>query len=98
MKTTIPLCVFMEYKYKPDYSGKHWIPGIWDIRVADDTERIFVGETSIEVETPDDFNPIPTQVACLEKEKTAAVAEYQKKVAEINERLSKLLAITNEAV
>ena len=46
---------------------------------------------------PEDFNVHAAQVAALEAEKTAAIAAYQATVASINERLGKLLALSNEA-
>lgn len=49
----------------------------------------------IEFEAPD-LNIIAAQTQALEASKAAALAEYQQKVAHINERLSKLQAITNE--
>ena len=47
---------------------------------------------------PENFNVHAAQVAALEVEKTNAIAAYQATVASINERLSKLLALSNEGV
>ena len=93
--------VFMEYDYhedangKKNYSAQIWAPAIWKCRVSDEEHRVFIGTQSVEVDIPDDFNPIPAQVAALEKSKRDAMDAYQRTVAEINDRLSKLLAITN---
>ena len=88
--------VFMEEGYSADYSRKEWRPEVWKCRVDDKADRIFIGTQQVTVEIPDDFNPVPQQVAALEAEKAAALEQYQRSVADINDRLSKLLAITNE--
>jgi len=79
-----------------NWSGDEWKPDLWGSRLPDNEGRIFLRELAIEVEAPDDFNPIPQQVAALEHAKAQALEEYQQRVAEINERLAKLLAITHE--
>ena len=101
---TVNVHLFMESRLPmhpngySDYSKeKSWEPDIWSVRVDDNDERIYVGPRQIEIDVPDDFNPIPQQVAALEREKAEALAKYQASVAQINERLSKLLAITHEA-
>ena len=101
MKQTIGAHLFMELDYPtrtdgtPDfYAEKVWTPTIWKGRVSDEYDRIYVGTRQIEIEVPDDFNPIPLQVAALELEKAEVLEAYQRSVASINERLSKLLAIT----
>jgi len=50
----------------------------------------------ITVPLPEDFNPVAEEVAALNKQKALVLESYQRTVADINERLSKLLAITNE--
>jgi GH35 family endo-1,4-beta-xylanase len=60
----------------------------------DDTEyRAHICEQEIEVEVPDDFDPRTQQIAALEAEKKRVMAEYQKTVTEITERINKLQAI-----
>ena len=93
--------VFMELDYQTDSAGnplygepRVWAPTTWKCRVDDNSERIFVGAQPITVYVPDNFNPVPHQVAALEAEKAEALDLYQRSVASINERLSKLLAIT----
>ena len=51
---------------------------------------------TVTVDLPPDFNPISAEIASLEAEKALALEQYQKSVARINDRLSKLQAITNE--
>jgi len=60
----------------------------------DDCEhRTYVGEQEIEIEVPDDYDPRAQKIAALEKHKLKVMADYQKTVTEINERISKLQAI-----
>ena len=93
MKHTVTAYVFMENNYTADYSQMVWAPRIWAVRVRDENDRIFIGAKDFEVEVPDDWNPVPMQVAALEAEKKVALEKYQASVASINERLSKLLAL-----
>ncbi len=98
MKCAINGYLFMEFTYDfstPDYR-KTWRPAFKEYKPEDDAERIFIRNETIELDAPDDFDPVPKQVAALEREKAEALAEFQAKVADINERLSKLQAITFE--
>jgi hypothetical protein len=60
-------------------------------------EIVTVGTHSMEVDVPDDFNPIPKQVEALEAEKKKAHAAFLHMAREIDEQISKLQAITFEA-
>ena len=62
--------------------GEHHVIGCWRREVT--------------IPLPDDFNPVAAEVAALEQQKVIALRAYQQSVTEINERLSKLLAVTNE--
>ena len=87
--------VFMEHgkwSAKAGYQSG-WTPVLWSCRVADTDARVFVSEQEFEVEVPEDFNPVPAQVAALEAQKLEALQKYQQAVAELNERLSKLLPL-----
>ena len=42
---------------------------------------------------PDDYDPRAQQIAALEKHKRKVMADYQKMVTDINERISKLQAL-----
>lgn len=57
-----------------------------------------IGEAPVSFEVPADFNAVAVETACIEAEKTLALANYQRTVADCNERLAKLRAITNEVV
>lgn len=97
MKMTVNAFVFMEYDcdYHSDPMDfqKKWRPQIWSLKASDNENRVFIERREVEIETPDDFDPVPQQVAALEKQKLEALATYQQAVAEINDRLSKLQAI-----
>ena len=99
MQHTAPIYVFMEFGHDwsdPNFARK-WLPKVKSYKPDDTEECVFISEATVTVEVPNDFNPVPSQVAALEREKLAALEDYQKSVADINNRLSKLLAITNEA-
>ena len=103
-KQTVTVHLFMEHRLQMHQAGyrdyskeKAWEPDIWSVRVDENSERIYVGPRQIEIDVPDDFNPIPQQVAALEKEKADALAKYHASVSIINEWLSKLLAIEHTA-
>ena len=51
---------------------------------------------SFEVEVPDNFNPIPAQVAALEKQKRELKANFAMELMHIEDSISKLTCITNE--
>ena len=60
----------------------------------EDTEyRTYVGPQEIEIEIPEDYDPRAQQVAALEALKQKVMADYQKSVTEINDRISKLMAL-----
>lgn len=62
-------------------------------KLADDQYRTYVGEQEIEIEVPDNYDPTAQKIAALQKEKEQAQEEFAQKVAQINERISKLQAI-----
>jgi hypothetical protein len=78
-----------------DWDQKWW-PRWKEYKPDENEKRVFIREMDITFDLPADFDPIPRAVAALEAEKREAMAEYQRKVAAINERLSKLQAITYE--
>ena len=58
---------------------------------------VMVGPASFEYELPEGWrNIVAAEVSCLEAQKAAALAAYQKSVAAINDSLSKLQALTND--
>ena len=78
----------MDYNGQPDYSLYHT-----DMS-GHEGFGLCVGAAAFEYEPPADFNPVATEVAALEKRKTEALRAYSATVEKINERISKLQAIT----
>ena len=62
-------------------------------KINDSEHQTYVGEQEIEIEVPEDYDPRAQQIAALEKQKQKVMADFQKSVYEINERISKLLAV-----
>lgn len=48
---------------------------------------------SIEVDIPDDFDPIAAQVAALKAEKIKLMADFQNRVTEIERKISELTCL-----
>lgn len=57
---------------------------------------VFIREQDIEVDIPDDFNPIALQIASLEKKKTALRAKLAEELMNIEDRISELSALSYE--
>jgi hypothetical protein len=89
MKVTVT--VYVNYnKYSWDDKGKF---EVFTFKFDDDDSRTFVCEQEIEIEVPDNYDPRAQQIAALEKHKQKVMADYQKMVNDINEKISKLQAI-----
>ena len=87
IKTTV-------YVYYTQYSWE--TTGVYQVfyaKIRDDVERTFVCEQEIELEVPDHYDPTVQKIASLQKEKEYAQQEFSKKVAKINESISKLQAL-----
>jgi hypothetical protein len=67
------------HTYKPD--TKIW-PGM-----------VIVGEQSIEVEVPDDFDPRPELIRSLQERQTKARADFEKLCTDIQRQISELQAL-----
>lgn len=80
------------------YNKYHWEEKgefqIWFAKMDDVDHRTYVGEQEVEVDVPDNYDPRAQQIAALEKHKQKVMADYQKMVNDINERISNLQAIT----
>ena len=63
------------------------------IQLDDTQDRTYVGPQEIEIEVPDNYDPRAQQIAALETLKQKVMADYQKSVTEINDRISKLMAL-----
>ena len=66
---------------------------IFSFKLEDSDYRTYVGPQEIEIEVPNDYDPRAQQIAALEKQRTKVMADYQKSVMEINDRISKLQAL-----
>lgn len=79
------------------YSQYHWEEKgeylVFYAKVADDEHRTYIGAQEIEIEVPDDYDPRAQKIAALKKHKQEVMADYQKRVDQINERISKLQAL-----
>lgn len=96
----VHVCMSLNFPVRADgmrdyTSPQEWAPEVWFFKPDDNEERVYIGRQAVTIEVPDNWNPIPGQVAALEREKADALKKYQASVLQINERLSKLLAITN---
>ena len=79
------------------YSKWHWEKEgqyqIFSCKLEDEDHRTYVGEQEVEIEVPDNYDPRAQQILALEKQKLKAMADFQKTVDDINERISKLQAL-----
>ncbi len=65
----------------------------YSIKIDDTQYTTLVDSQVFEIEVPDNYDPTAQQLAALQKEKEKAQEEFSKKVASINERISKLQAL-----
>ena len=59
----------------------------------DTATSTLVGQQEVELDIPDNYDPRAQQVAALIASKQALMAEFQKSIDDINERISKLQAL-----
>lgn len=64
-----------------------------DLSVVCGPEYVKIAHQEFTVEIPDDFDPRPIQIAALREERTKVTAEAEAKKANIDEQISRLLAI-----
>jgi hypothetical protein len=93
MKKAIKQFIYMSSHWDVENYTKKWEPEAWSFKMDESEYRVFVSEQMIEVDIPENWDPVPGQVAALEAEKRTALAEYQQRVEQINKQLSKLQAI-----
>lgn len=88
----IKLTAHIHYqKYQWDDKGEYQI---WFAKMDDTDYRTYVGEQEVEVDIPDNYDPRAQQIAALEADKQKVMADYQKMVTDINNRITNLQAIT----
>ena len=66
---------------------------VFSMQLDDSECRTYVGEQEIKIEVPDNYDPRAQQIAALEKQKQKVMADFQKSVEEINERINNLQAL-----
>jgi LmbE family N-acetylglucosaminyl deacetylase len=66
---------------------------VYSLKIDDTEHMTYVGSQEIEIDVPDSYDPTAQKIAALEEHKKQVMANYQKTVNEINERISKLQAI-----
>lgn len=62
-------------------------------KIEDSGHMTYVNSQEIEINVPDNYDPRAQQIVGLEKQKQKVMADYQKTVTEINDRISKLQAL-----
>jgi hypothetical protein len=87
VKTTVHIHYF---KFDWDAEGRF---EVLSFKADDDNYRTYIGQQEIEIEVPDDYDPRAQQIVALEKQKQKVMADYQKTVTEINNRINKLQAL-----
>ena len=96
MKTITKTVHLVAYHFAfMEEGGVHY--GISEIKQEIGPNVLGSWEHEVTLPLPEEFNVHAAQVAALEAEKQKAIADYQAAVVSINDRLSKLLALTNEA-
>jgi len=89
MKVKVTAHIYFS-KYSWEEKGEYLL---FYAKIDDSETMAHVSSQEIEVEIPDDYDPRAQQIAALEKQKQKVMADYQKTVTEINERISKLQAL-----
>lgn len=69
----------------------------YTFKAMENTYLSFVGEQEVELEVPENFDPRAQKIAALEKKKLKVMADYQKSITEINERINNLQALEHTA-
>lgn len=96
MKVTIK--GFVTYRtegYYRDEERPHW--SRYDPRLSSCNKDILVGEQSIEVEIPDNFDPRPLQVQKLREEQQKVRAAMAARIKELDDQINRLLALEMSA-
>ncbi len=89
MKLKATVHVYYE-QYSWEEKGKF---SVFPFKIDDDEQRSYVGQQQVEIDVPENYDPRAQKVAALEKQKQKVMADYQKTVNTINEKISKLQAL-----
>ena len=87
IKTTIHI-YYSKYSWEP--KGEYLV---LYAKIDYSEHQNYVCSQEIEIEVPENFDPRAQKIAALEKQKQKAMADYQKSVTDINDRISKLTAL-----
>jgi hypothetical protein len=85
---TIAHIYYSQYSFEE--TGRYFV---MYAKLDDNEYQTYVGEQEIEIEVPDNYDPRAQRIAALEQRKQKVMADYQKTVMEINDRISKLQAL-----
>lgn len=89
MKITVTAYVYYN-KYRWEDKGEYLL---FYAKVDSTENMVYVNTQELEIEVPEDFDPRAQQIEALEKQKKKAMADFQKTVDDINDRISKLQAL-----
>lgn len=96
---TIEKKVFF-YTYA-SWAGKDYMSGEFcasdSFPSKNSTDAILLASKHVSLTVPEDFDPVPKQVAALQAKKAEITAQFSLAVAELNRQLSELQAIEYEA-
>lgn len=93
MKVKVTVHIFYS-KYSWESKGEYLV---FYAKIDGDEYRTYVCSQEIEIEVPDDYDPRAQKIEALQKKKRKIMADYQKMVTEINERISNLQALEHTA-
>lgn len=78
--------------WREDWNGVGYFQ-ICRSNMGDVEGYINVCEASVEVEVPDNFDPRAAQVEALKRQKQAVMADFQKRVTDIERQIAQLTAL-----
>jgi hypothetical protein len=77
-------------KYSWEEKGKF---SVYPFKIDDSEHLTYVGQQEVEINVPEDYDPRAQQIAALKAQKQKVMADFQKTVDTINEKISKLQAL-----
>lgn len=93
MKTTMTIYVFLT-KYSWEESGNY---SVLSVKLDDTEYRTYICEQEVELDIPDNYDPTAQKIFALNVEKAAAFDTFTDTVKGLDERISKLQAISYTA-
>jgi hypothetical protein len=90
VKATINTFVHYERNYKNEI-----VLSAYPFSMAS-TGKVLIGEQTIEVSVPDDFDPVAEEIKLLKAEREKLEAETRKRITRIDDEIAKRLAIGYE--